>query len=817
MSQAAALDALALAQSRRGLGAAQLGRDLVVALLVLVIADARGLVPEVAGSLDALARARGPRWPELVEIFARVARARGRALVEVEALSEARARLDEDALAELLDALLDCRGAGPALLGVVYEAGRSGVERRRDSTHYTPTAMARELLVRALEPVEAVVEGGSGELRVCDPAMGTGVFVVEAARALGARLGGDPLARLRAAAACVYGVDEDPGAVALARLSLWLECGDADLPWTCFDHNLRCADALVGLEPAQLARVHWDVERGSLLAWVTQMIDEARAAGAALGEVLRAPIDGVEALIRRAEAARAHRARTAALRELGDELLAAFFSATKVRSREVARAQVARREASATSSGLRPLHWWLALPELDGRGFDLVVGNPPFLGKNSLLAKRGRAYLDWLKRLHPGSHGNADYAAHFFRRAAHLVADSGTIGLVATNTIAQGDTRATGLAALVADGWRIYAAARNLEWPGAAHVTVSIVHLARGAAAERGPAPLLDGRAVEAIDSRLRAGPERPEPARLAENRGRAFIGTYLLGQGFVLDADEREALVAARAQNAGRIRPYIGGGQLNRSPDQASARYVIDFGSRSLAEAEAWPELLARVRERVKPQRDRLADNPDGRRRKRCWWQHGRVTPSLEAALAPLDRCIVTSLVNKHLCFAFQPADRLFSHKLCVFPLDSAAALAVLQSRVHLSWAWLLSSTMRNAGINYSPSDCFETFALPPFGPALERAGAALDRTRASFMRTSGRGLTQTYNALADPARDDPAIVALREVHEAVDRAVLDAYGWADVEVPAYLGQSGLEEFERVVLDRLFALNAARRAAQPA
>ena len=510
----------------------------------------------------------------------------------------------------------------------------------------------------------------------------------------------------------------------------------------------------------------------------------------------------------------------AQLRERGDRVLAAFLASTRARDRTRALADVRRQPDEPSGPGTgppRPLHWPLAFPRCapanDGevRGFDAFVGNPPFAGKNNLIAQRGRAYLDWLKHLHPGSHGNADYAAHFFRRADALLGPSGgTIGFVATNTIGQGDTRSTGLAALVEAGAEIYDATEHLEWPGVANVTVSVVHLARGdAIPPEGLERMLDGEPVTHIDSRLRPRIERPDPHPLPGTRGRAFIGTYVLGRGFVLTPEQRDALVASDPRNANHIKDYIGGKELNRSPTQAASRCVIDFGELPLGEAEQFPELLDILRREVKPQRDALADNPDGRRRKAHWWQHGRVTPSLQAALAPLSRCLVTSLVSKHLMFAFQPAQRLFSHKLCVFPLDGDADFAVLQSRIHAIWARLLSSTMRNAGLNYSPSDCFDTFAWPETNTRLASVGRALDDARRSAMLDAGIGLTQIYNRLVDPACNEPVIVRLRALHVDVDKAVLAAYGWAELDVPAYCEADPV--FEEAVIDRLYALNAAR------
>jgi hypothetical protein len=800
-------------------------RVVVLRVVFLQLAEARGLLDAELG-----AHGGSGSWVRLMAVFEAVHARRGGRLFAPER-SEALARA---AIADArLHAVLErCReisdGAEVEVLGAVHEAMRGGVERRRTSTHYTPRALAERIVARTLEPLLST--GDPARLRVCDPAMGSGVFLLAACRLLGSLRGEGESGPLLVALEQLCGVDEDPEAVELAKLSLWLETRAAALPFTCFDHALRCGDALVGLRPMQLRRLDWRTDRGAELEAAAARVDRA------LSPAVRRPAElaalagdaGPAAARRRAELFAAIERDLAPTRALADRVLAAFLSSLKTRERNAALAELARAsEAGALPSPAPPspappaLHWWLDFPQLgtEPGGVDAVVGNPPFLGKNGLLAKRGRAYLDWLKQLHPGSHGNADYAAHFFRRAGELIGERGCIGLVATNTIGQGDTRTTGLARLLAEGAEIYSATEHLEWPGAANVTVSIVHLARGPFAAK-LVRHLDGREVTAIDSRLQPHPERPDPLRLSQQPRRAFIGTYLLGRGFVLDPAQREALVAKDPRNAERIRPYIGGGQLNSSPTQTADRFAIDFADLSLEQAAAWPDLLDIVRREVKPGRERLGDNPDGRRRKRHWWQHGRATPALHAALAPLSRCLVTSLVNKHLSFAFQPARRLFSHKLCVFALDSWAAFAVLQSRVHGVWAWLLSSTMRNAGINYSPSDCFETFPWPQLDgeleSGLEQAGERLERARARYMIEAGVGLTKTYNALAQGRA--PAVEALRELHVEVDRAVLRAYGWADLEVPAYRGTAPGPHpgFEEQVFDRLYDLNARQGQREP-
>ncbi len=159
-------------------------------------------------------------------------------------------------------------------------------------------------------------------------------------------------------------------------------------------------------------------------------------------------------------------------------------------------------------------------------GFDAIVGNPPFAGKNTTIAGNRAHYLPWLQTLHEGAHGNADLVAHFFRRAFGLLREGGAFGLIATNTIRQGDTRDTGLAVILTQGGAIIRATRRLKWPGEAAVVVSVVHVAK-----RAPYPehverlaVLDGRSVRRISAYLVAGdldyaPRGSPPTRARRSR----------------------------------------------------------------------------------------------------------------------------------------------------------------------------------------------------------------------------------------------------------------------------------------------------------
>ena len=239
-----------------------------------------------------------------------------------------------------------------------------------------------------------------------------------------------------------------------------------------------------------------------------------------------------------------------------------------------------------------------------------------------------------------------------------------------------------------------------------------------------------------------------------------------------------------------------------------------------SLEEAGRWPELLAIVRREVKPERDKV--NREAHRK--YWWHFGDKRPAMFAALSGRDRCLVTAQVTKHLCFSFQPTGRVFSQKLYVFPFETVRHFALLQSRLHAAWTWLLSSTMKT-DLNYSASDCFETFPFPTDAAlaTLDTIGEQLYTARARFMVEANQGLTATYNQLKDPDCDSDRIDDirhLRALHEDLDRAVLAAYRWSDIAVPPYCpvtdaDRAAVALFEDLVIDRLFALNAERAAAE--
>ena len=525
------------------------------------------------------------------------------------------------------------------------------------------------------------------------------------------------------------------------------------------------------------------------------------------------------------------------MRLYGDLALAAFFAEAKQTRRQGRRNEFARAVVDGEANrylgwiedqrhgdpALAPFHWEIEFPEVFERenpGFDAFVGNPPFAGKNNVAAGNVAEYAGWLKTVHRGSHGNADLVAHFYRRTFDLLRDGGAFGLIATNTIAQGDTRSTGLRWICEHGGEIYRASKRVKWPGDAAVVVSVLHVAKGAFAGT---KALDGAEAENITAFLFHTGEHSDPARLEANAGKSFQGSVVLGMGFTFDDTDKKGiatplsemlrLIDADPRNGEAILPYIGGEEVNTSPTHAHHRYVINFGDFPLrrkdlgkrwAEAGAtqrrvwlrtgivpldypepvaadWPHLVPILENRVKP--GRMKDNRDSYRR--YWWQYAEKRVDLYAAIVEIGRVLVINCgATPHASFAFVPSRRVFAHSLVVLPFDTYAAFGALQSRPHEIWARFFGSSMKD-DLRYTPSDCFETFPFPDgweTQPPLQAAGEAYYEHRTALMVDRNEGMTKIYNRFHDPYEDDPEIGRLRELHSAMDGAVLDAYGWRDV-----------------------------------
>ncbi|NRB39202.1 MAG: N-6 DNA methylase [Pseudomonadales bacterium] len=748
-----------------------------------------------------------------------------------------------------------------------------GAERRRSGSHYTPRSLTSPIVQKTLQPLlrclgEAPTAEQILELKLCDPAMGSGAFLVECCRQLADEViaawgrdkqveeiatlcpEGDVVAHARRLVAqrCLYGVDKNVMAVQLAKLSLWLFTLARELPFTFLDHSLRYGDSLVGLNFEQIKAFNWKPEKqiSFLEEEITKTLDEV----VAIRQEIHALAGDSTPAGQKNKTQRLFDANDATekVRKIADVCVGSFFSEDKNKSRleerqrreNVVKAWLAGDDSAAVTidSWVKvireehaPFHWWIEFPEVfyekrpdplqggesnQAAFVDAFVGNPPFLGGRKVSGALGSNYSDWLETKHECSK-NADLCAHFFRAAWSMLGPHGVAGLVATNAISEGDTRAAGLQKIISNGARVYDARCDFPWPGSATVTVSTICFAVGSPAVE-LSCTLNGQIVQQINSKLESRVENADPVKLDRSSKTCFQGVILGGMGFALTLEERDRFVQSRPANDVMLRPYIGGDEVNTSPTHAFDRYAIDFGGRSVEELADWPELIAHAQENVGSEREQSASY-----RGHPYWLYWRPRPELISALAGKTRCLVTNAqASKHLVFAWQPPDRIFANSLNIFAQEGDTFFAILQSRVHTAWAYSETSSLKT-DIRYNPTKCFVSFPFPETDPRaligeLEDIGKQLYETRAKYMVDTHQGLTQTYNALRNPECEDERILELRRRHEEMDRAVADAYGWADIKVPPYCPVNGEEEaaveaFNDEVIDRLYVLNAERAA----
>ncbi len=709
-------------------------------------------------------------------------------------------------------------------------------ERRRSGSHYTPRSLTEPIVETTFRPIlERLGPNPTPaqilDLKVCDPAMGSGAFLVAVCRFLAELLvtawhahkcvpkdippDEDELlhARRIVAQRCLYGVDKNPMAVDLAKLSLWLATLAKDHPFTFLDHALRCGDSLVGLSKDQIIAFHWkpeqqrDFARKVIEGQLSRAMDQRR-------QIREAPDGTTEAVLR--ERLQAADGFIEQGRRYGDLVVSAFFAedndrkrkerlealATDLAAQQSAydverfnRLGSARRELRGEDSTrsnphpIVPFHWEIEFPEVFDRensGFDALMGNPPFLGGTRITSTHGDCYRDWLAMCHPEGSSNADLSAHFFRRSFSLQRRDGGFGLLATNSIAQGDTRVLGLETIVDQGGCIYDATRRYRWPGQAAVVVCIIHVQKSPRV--GLRCSLDGHTVPRITAFLYHSGGSKTPVALRANAGKSFRGCDVFGIGFVFDDGNPEAnslslmrtLIQKDPRNAQRIFPYIGGEEFNSSPGLIPSRYIIDFGEMSDEESRSWPDLFKLVEERVKPARARVTQ----RDRRELWWLYATRSPSYRDFATQHERCLAISLITSAFAFGFISGGPVVAHSLAAFALSRYRDFGLMQSRIHEAWARFFASSLEDR-LRYTPSDCFETYPFPPnfeTNTAAESAGKACYEFRAALMIRNNEGLTKTYNRFHDPDERSPDIFKLRELHAAMDRAVLDAYGWTDL-----------------------------------
>jgi hypothetical protein len=793
----------------------------------------------------------------------------------------------------------------------------SGSDRRETGTHYTPKSFTEAVVAKTLEPLVYVgpaqgkprqgwnlkPAGELLDLKICDPAMGSGAFLVQVCRWLSERLveawahaesqgkvitsegevseeigAREPLrndleerrltARRLIAERCLYGVDMNPLAVELAKLSIWLVTLAKGRPFGFLDHNLRCGDSLFGLTRVeQLHYFEMNPGKGSTRKLFASKIDQAVRQAIDLRSELRGrPIRDIrdvevmallddeasrqlelpemvaDALMGEVLVAAGRKIDTAALAiDVGSVLAGDKAKFDDVRMRALEHLK----KGLSIGKSRRPFHWPLEFPEVFGReacGFDAFVGNPPFLGGKRISGAFGSLYQKYLvSHLTLATPASVDLVVHFFIRVHSLLGRGGYSGLLGRRSINEATNREVGLRQLLDLGLTIYTATTNLEWPGKASVVVHQIHMT---SAKWCGTRVLNGAHVNMISEEL-SDKEVWEIQTLNDNRGRIFQGTILSGEGFKISSKIAEALLVSDNSYKSVVFPFIGGNEINKDSFCRPMCWVICFWDWPEEKAKDFTEAFAIVEAAVKP--ERLDESDSGTAAN--WWLYLRPRPELYHAIGrgnsfvkhpggwhsksvrALRRVLVISTgTTKYPAFTFLPSDLIYSNKLCVLADDRFAVFATLSSDIHGVWAWAQKTTLQAdmESMRYAHGNIFETFPFPSSlledGDAdLEQLGTRFFECRQSFMQERKFGLTKIYNDFHNPAKYDSALTELRRLQKEINETVCRRYGWADLELAGGFHQVGYlpdgrntrftisEEARLEVLRRLSKLNRAR------
>lgn len=445
-----------------------------------------------------------------------------------------------------------------------------------------------------------------------------------------------------------------------------------------------------------------------------------------------------------------------------------------------------------------------------------MVGNPPFIGGQKITGTVGTDYRNYLVTwIAEGIRGSADLVTYFFLSASKLAR---SLGYLATNTIAQGDTSRVGLSQLVDADWRIHQAVSSVSWPGQSSLEIAKCWIS---AYEWYGQSVLDDRVVNGIDEMLypisRSGWRKK---RLAYNKDRSLRGSIVLGDGFIMAPEEAKALIDRDQRNVDVLFPYLGGEDINQSPTQSAPRWIINFFDWPEQQARSYYECFRIVEKEVRPQR--LSNNM--RSRRDYWWHYGARSAALYTAIAKQDRTLAISGVSKTVMPVFVPTGQVFSYALVLFIYDDDFHLGVLSSGFHFRWVVRYASSMRT-DTRYTPSDVFETFVQPPYSDAISDIAQRLDEFRRDLMVSQWIGLTTLYNRIHDSTNQDRDIRQMRALHRDLDRAVQAAYGWDDLDLDhgfhnvrgAGVRYTFAPETADEILDRLLELNRDRYQAEVA
>jgi type II restriction/modification system DNA methylase subunit YeeA len=433
---------------------------------------------------------------------------------------------------------------------------------------------------------------------------------------------------------------------------------------------------------------------------------------------------------------------------------------------------------------------------------DVIVGNPPFLGDKKMRAELGDEYVDALRRLYEGRiPGQSDLVCYWFEKARAMIeaGQAKQAGLLATNSVRGGANREV-LKRIKKTG-DIFWAISDRDWilDGAA-VNVSMVGFDNGTETRR----VLDGLAVEAINSDLTGVVDLTKAVPLPENANLAFIGPSPHGS-FDIDSQIARLMLNAPANPNGRtnadvVRPVISAIDIVQSPRNM---WTIDFALLPEYAAALYEMPFEFVKQQVYPVRSKNRRAAYAEK----WWQYAEARPGMREALTGKSRYIATPRVAKHRVFVWLQAEVLANDGTVVVARDDDYFFGVLHSRLHEIWA-LRQGTSLEDRPRYTPTTTFETFPFPwppgkelqddPWVQAIVQAAKELVQLRDAWLNPPDVSVAELKkHTLTNLYNQNPTW--LQNAHRKLDEAVFTAYGWP------------LDLSDDDILARLLALNLER------
>lgn len=742
-----------------------------------------------------------------------------------------------------------------------------GIDRRDSGTHYTPNILTEKIVESTLNPLlyngpeigaekkNWILKESSEilKLRICDSAMGSAAFLVQACKYISVRLietwdkaalltkdrkrvdQSEQLsflnqhekllyARRLVAENCLYGVDANPLAVELAKLSLWLVTMSKGKPFEFLDHNFKSGDSLLGIsESTEIWGLFQRIlsegcDEDSKYKEVVISYEQSLEIRRKIGEVSIVDIRDVE---RKRDLNQLFEKKNSLLMLFADFIIALKFSFhgkvnefnstissyfPKIRSLLSGSPEASNEikhfinhhltiEARDEIVLKKPFHWCLEFPEIfsDNKGFDAIVGNPPFLGGKKIRTAHGLSYLLYITNfLIENGSANADLCSFFLTRNINLLKSNGFCGMLLSSAITEGETRKS-LEKLLNESSSIVFANSRMSWPGKASVTISMITMIKGAWNGK---CILNTKEQTEISSYLEPkGAKNLAPQKIPENASLSFIGSYPNGKGFVISEEEKKSLIKINKMNEQVIYPYLIGKELNADPKHSPSKWILNFhdwplgkkGNSSGPAAEDFPDCLNILRERVYPIRTRKKANGEFSLRNplpQKWWQYADKRPQLYRRFAKLKFAYaIATQATKYVAFGRVSGKIVFSHSIAIIASDSFAVGSVISSNLHEVWA-------RKYGgynlllIRYSPSDLLETFPFPKLNAPLEEIGEYYFTTREKLMEEKNIGLTDLLNKVNNPSDITNFISSFRDVQVKLDQVVLESYGWGGIKL---------------------------------